>query len=437
MKRLCAFFVVSVVVVGLFGQVNADSMHCAKVLNQPVLKVCREKRQYYAIAANDSSSVYLVEGQRFGKIIDGKVINPSLEFGSLLVTTKGYLLLTTSNDYVYGWRKGKLVRFDFDKGLTDSLVVGFEGKDAYGREIVRTSRRTFVFQEGRSLEKSRFKYVKLTALYNAAPKISNKMKHSIQLPLNKAICFLFSDIDYSFKRHKAIRSKDVKEIEKLLLPGDILVKRNDYQVSNISIPGFFSHSGIYLGDFGIIDAYFKDLPMLKGLKPSEYIKSYNYGVYHRLSNKRNMIIEAIGEGVCINPLEHIAKVDYFAAMRPQISREDVFKSLLLAFDYLDFPYDYLFDFTTDDELVCSELVYKAFSRGENKNGICFRMQDRNGNEFLFPNDIGLQCSEEVDMPLKNLAFVVFCGVGDKGKRAEFKDISKFSETVHKQFVYEK
>ncbi|MFT3738131.1 MAG: YiiX/YebB-like N1pC/P60 family cysteine hydrolase [Breznakibacter sp.] len=412
----------------LFGQAKSDSAVVALLVKEPAVSLVKYGNELFAIGGSDSSSVYRVKGNKIQKIMGGENF-PAVKFSSLMVSGKGKLLACTPRHYVYGWHRGKVTRFDFNKGLTDSLVVGFEGMDARERPILKTQRRNFVFEEGRDLVRSRFKYTKSGG--EAPPPIGSAqiIRQSVQEPINKAICFLFADIDYSFKRHKAIRGREIKEIEKMLAPGDILVKRNDYQLSNLGISGFWSHCGIYLGDFDRLDEFFKDVPMLQGKKASEYIKSYNFGVYHRLSNKRNMIIEAVGEGVCINPLENIAKVDYLAAMRPQLSREDIFKSLLVAFDYLGFPYDYLFDFSNDDELVCSELVYRAFSSGGDKKGMLFQMKDRYGKNFLFPNDLGVQCCAEAGIEEKNLGFVLFCGIDATGKKVEFKTIDQFARTV--------
>lgn len=414
---------------------QTDSLKVAAIVRQPVGHLVRKGSVMYAIGGGDSASVYRIKGNHAKKI--AHAANTDTKFTSLALSPKGKLMICTQRHYLFGWYRGEMICFDFNKGLTDSVIIGFDGTDAEGRMVLNTSRRNYVFEEGRSLVKSRFKYVKLGSEKVVPLGSAEVIRQSVQEPVNKAICFLLGDIDYSFKKHKAIRSKELKEIDKQLLPGDILIKRNDYQLSNISIPGFWSHSGIYLGDFDRLDEFFSGLPMLQGKKASEYIKAYNLDAYHRLSNKRNMIIEAVGDGVCINPLAHIAKVDYFAAVRPQLSREDVFKSLLMAFDYLGFPYDYLFDFSNDDELVCSELVWIVFSPYGDKKGVHFLMRKRNGHDFLFPNDLGLQCADEADSECPNLTFVLFCGVNDNGGRAVFKSFDEFVGTATKRFIYEK
>ena len=81
-------------------------------------------------------------------------------------------------------------------------------------------------------------------------------------------------------------------------------------------------------------------------------------------------------------------------MRTHLDKEDVFKSLLTAFEYLGTPYDYLFDFNNDNELVCSELLYDSFRPHNDKKGITFRMGTNEGQPFMFPNDIAKQYSKE-------------------------------------------
>ncbi len=50
-------------------------------------------------------------------------------------------------------------------------------------------------------------------------------------------------------------------IKEELLPGDILLKRNNYQLTNMGLPGFWTHSGIYIGSLEELDKYFMDMPL--------------------------------------------------------------------------------------------------------------------------------------------------------------------------------
>jgi hypothetical protein len=111
--------------------------------------------------------------------------------------------------------------------------------------------------------------------------------------------------------------------------------------------------------------------------------------------------------VVISPVEHIAKVDYLAALRTNLDKNDILKSLLSAFEYLGTPYDYLFDFSNDNELVCSELIYLSFRPSPSKNGVSFTMGQLDGETFLSPNDIAKQFSMELDQPTSQFKLVFF------------------------------
>ena len=56
-------------------------------------------------------------------------------------------------------------------------------------------------------------------------------------------------------------------------------------------------------------------------------------IVYAIKNKSNSqyIIEVIAPGVVINSLDAIAKVDYFSALRPKLSKEDKLKALFASF----------------------------------------------------------------------------------------------------------
>ncbi len=78
-----------------------------------------------------------------------------------------------------------------------------------------------------------------------------------------------------------------------------------------------------------------------------------------------------------------------------------------AFGYLGRPYDFDFDFLTDAELVCSELVYKCYQPGPERRGVPFRLVLAAGRQVLPPNDMAAQFDAWRDGPDSPLEFVAF------------------------------
>jgi hypothetical protein len=413
-----------------YSQSNSDSIYCASALHKGVLLTCRAGEVLYAVGIDDSTCVYRIINHKSKKI----AVGPSTKITALALTPNNNVFLGTEHSFAYVIKRDKAIRFDYKDGLCDSTVLKTEYAQQ-GRLIVKAPSNNFVFDEQNIIRKSKF--IPLEKQNTPRPKNNSLVKRGIHEPINRAICFLFGDIDLSFKASKAIRPKELNEIKKRLHPGDILIKRNDLQVSNVGIPGFWTHSGIYLGSLQMLDDYFAGIPQTKGLKPSEYIKFYHYEAYRKLVNKKHLIIEAVGEGVSINKLEHIAKVDHFAGLRPQLSREQTFNALMTALGYFNYPYDYLFDFSDDGEVFCSELVYRAFGKTATQDGIEFKTGTRNDQLFLFPNNFAEQFCDEAHLPQKHLDLVVFCTIGPDEKRASLKDSEHFAKIIGRSIADKK
>jgi len=49
------------------------------------------------------------------------------------------------------------------------------------------------------------------------------------------------------RTHGLITDENVKKIEKLLEPGDIILTRGNWAATNLNIPGFWKHMAMYIG----------------------------------------------------------------------------------------------------------------------------------------------------------------------------------------------
>ena len=75
------------------------------------------------------------------------------------------------------------------------------------------------------------------------------------------------------------------------------------------------------------------------------------------------ILEAVSEGVVAASIEHSCGADYVAALRPRLPPAARARAIGRALTFFGRPYDFNFDFATDDQIVCSELVVKAYEPG--------------------------------------------------------------------------
>ena len=94
------------------------------------------------------------------------------------------------------------------------------------------------------------------------------------------------------------------------------------------------------------------------------------------------MIEALRDGILFQPFEKSVNCDYLGVLRPKVAKTDKLKALARAFSFYGRSYDYNFDFATDNELVCSELVYKAY---QGAAGLTLKPRMIQGRELLPPN----------------------------------------------------
>ncbi|HEV7764153.1 MAG TPA: YiiX/YebB-like N1pC/P60 family cysteine hydrolase [Thermoanaerobaculia bacterium] len=155
-------------------------------------------------------------------------------------------------------------------------------------------------------------------------------------------------------RPSFISRKQIADARPLMQPGDILFERRDWSLTNVGLPGFWPHVSLYIGTpeerrlvFG--DA-FED--RLRVANPRRYESEI----------AKATVVEAVGQGVLLSTFEKSADADYVAAIRPRLNNDVKAQAIARAMTMVGLPYDFEFDFVTDDRIVCSELVYKAYEK---------------------------------------------------------------------------
>jgi hypothetical protein len=219
-------------------------------------------------------------------------------------------------------------------------------------------------------------------------------------------------------------------------PGDILVERRNWFLSNIALPGFWPHAAMYLGNSAELAAYFADDSVARAYgKPfADYLaekfpKAWSdYSSVDDAGHTRR-VIEAMSPGVVFTSAEHsIGTADYVGAMRPALSKLDVARAIERAFSYAGRPYDFDFDFYTDESLVCSELVYKAYEPREGCAGIPMPLEKVVGRMTLGPNSIVRIFDEQLGTPAERMGFAWFLDGREETHDAVFSGVDEFRRT---------
>ncbi|MBM4050729.1 MAG: hypothetical protein FJ279_36995, partial [Planctomycetes bacterium] len=188
-----------------------------------------------------------------------------------------------------------------------------------------------------------------------------------------------------------------------LEPGDILLERREWYLSNIGLPGFWPHAALFIGtpqDRRVffkapdVEAWVREQGQADGdfdaLLRAKYPKAYSDGLKPQEHGHVPRVIEAISEGVVFTTIEHSADADSVAVLRPRLPKHEKAAAILRAFHYHGRPYDFDFDFRTDSSLVCTELVFKAYEPGKATRGLRFPLVLMLGRPVCPANEMARQ-----------------------------------------------
>lgn len=182
------------------------------------------------------------------------------------------------------------------------------------------------------------------------------------------------NVHYGFYR-PALSAEAVTQLHSQLRPGDILLMRSEQKFTTALLPGFWCHSGLYVGSRNDLETI--------GLKADPAVQKH----WARLAAEEECngcVIEAISPGVIIRSLNKSLQVDHVAVLRPRLDADSIQLAIADAFTHVGKGYDFEFDFNISTRLVCTELIYRIYhGRGQ----ICFDLTKRLGRYTLTCDDI--------------------------------------------------
>ncbi|WP_168442254.1 YiiX/YebB-like N1pC/P60 family cysteine hydrolase [Pontiella desulfatans] len=244
------------------------------------------------------------------------------------------------------------------------------------------------------------------------------------LPVQKNVAVQMSHIRTA-RRDYLITPEILAECQPRLEPGDILIQRRNWHMTNIGIPGFWPHVAFYVGTAEEVEAYFGEL----GFPPLDTLRALHPEAMVAMRTVADdgypvRVIEAIRPGVVFQSLETSARCDYLGVIRPNLTKAEKFKALLGAFSHHGKPYDLNFDFTTDNMLVCSELVYKAYrAAGE----LPLQPEVISGRRLLPPNRLAEQAVASMGEG-QAFSFVLFLDAVEKSNSIVERNAEAFKES---------
>jgi len=258
------------------------------------------------------------------------------------------------------------------------------------------------------------------------------------LPIQTGVSEWMGDTKVYRTGRSLISPAQVDRLKKLLQPGDVLLERREWYVSNVGLPGFWSHAALYIGTSEDRRGFFTDAATQAWIRKQgeasgdlESLLQARYPGRHQQSQQPQeashvvRIIEAISEGVSLTTLEHSADCDSIAVVRPRLSKSEKAQAIVRAFHYTGRPYDFNFDFSTDAELVCTELVYKSYEPANGFTGLKFALTEMLGRKLLPANEIARQFDTQQGTAEQQFDLVIFLDGQERKRSAVEASLSDF------------
>ena len=172
------------------------------------------------------------------------------------------------------------------------------------------------------------------------------MKETILFKLQKHIFRFIGDVKWAGILHPfwftinaktfLLKGRHYRDVEKIIEPGDILIRRFEGYIDKWLIPGWFNHAGIYAGE---------------------------------VDGEDHKVIHAVSDGVIVEDLVDFMRTDHMIVLRAPEDRVE--EAVKLAKKAIGSAYDFAFDFKETLRFSCTELIsycYQGIIRGKRRFG---------------------------------------------------------------------
>ncbi len=191
--------------------------------------------------------------------------------------------------------------------------------------------------------------------------------------LQRLVSSLLADRYLKPGHHPHVPDEIRRQIAALLAPGDVLVVRKEFAVTNYFLPGYWPHAALYLGGPRRTPA------PSPAAAEDERARGRREDLAVRLAEQGDCVLEALKDGVRVRSLDSPLASDSVLVLRPQLASRQIAQALDRALAHEGKPYDFDFDFSRSDQLVCTEVIYRAY---DGIGGICFPLKKRAGRNTL-------------------------------------------------------
>lgn len=161
------------------------------------------------------------------------------------------------------------------------------------------------------------------------------VKESLLFKIEKAVFGFIGDIKWGGILHPfwftinastfRLKGKHYRDLDHVIQPGDILIRRFEGYIDKWLIPGWWNHAGMYVGE---------------------------------VEGKQHKVVHAISDGVVVDDLIDFMRTDHLIVLRaPEGLQEEATKRAKAA---IGSDYDFAFDFNETLRFSCTELVAHCY-----------------------------------------------------------------------------
>ena len=146
-------------------------------------------------------------------------------------------------------------------------------------------------------------------------------------------------------------------IRATIQPGDILLEKTHFRLTDQLIPGHWGHAAVYIGTDDELEA----LGIWDELANAQGFSQERIDAIRQDIKDGKVIDEALRDGVQLNTVEHFLNIDDLAILHDTNETIQQRKErIILTLRQLGKEYDFKFDIETSIKIVCSELIYATF-----------------------------------------------------------------------------
>ncbi len=347
----------------LRGELWSIIKHCNEIAAVPLSGI-RSDEQWRCFVIAYSAACQLVRIDRFflfelatDKLIQKK-LNQSFKEYRIPPKTFTHILNRFTNPklalklYEAMW-KVRLRRFKIRKLQSDALVGKFVAQLTLYQTYLDPSKRNYI---------QRTAYFAKHAVSRKVASAKQKSMFAVLEKLGRATA------EVAIDNKKQVTPEIQKQALAMLLPGDVLVTRHKYALSNFFLPGTWPHVALFVGT--------QEQRRVLDLQLSAKHEEQWRGGISTFESKK--------DGVKLRALDETLHVDYFAIIRPKLSQQSIKQGVERVLKHEGKRYNFDFDFFRSDRLVCTEVIYRAFDGLENMQ---FELSERAGRKTLSAEDI--------------------------------------------------